>query len=394
MAVRIKGLVRGFNDIRAQLQAGIRPDQEEQFRGHVRALTAGVEEICAAHGTTIESLPSPTRRAYSFLKDLDTRDLPPPSGARTTTAVPRLRIANVVKGAGMFSKRMWDDLPGLFESKCDRDGLASEMLDFVSGIEEVCSQSGTMPDSLEAPSRRAYGWLKFLLTEDNLLLHLAALNRGQSAVLRLNPRPDRVELYLANMNSIWRRRSRGELALLKVNEGFLHADDRVWQGLINSALKKHDGKGGGIVDEYTDSEEFSGVLYEIESFTEMRSTSPGHAHNLDESFDRVNTAYFAGNLAKPRLRWNRVLTARTFGHFNFSRNTMMLSVSLDDPAVPESVVDYVMYHELLHKKHGVKLVNGRRLAHTSAFRKDEQSFKGYDDATSRLNALAKKHGSR
>jgi len=74
---------------------------------------------------------------------------------------------------------------------------------------------------------------------------------------------------------------------------------------------------------------------------------------------------------------NRVLTARKFGHYEPVRDTVMLSMSLDDPAVPDQVVDYVIYHELLHKSHGAKLTNGRRMARASAFRKEEQSFKGY-----------------
>ena len=94
-----------------------------------------------------------------------------------------------------------------------------------------------------------------------------------------------------------------------------------------------------------------------------------------------------------RLRWNRVPTARKFGHYESARDTVMLSVSLDDPAVLDQVVDYVMYHELLHKKHGVKLANGRRMAHTPDFRKDDQSFKGYEGAVGRLYALARRHGS-
>ena len=67
---------------------------------------------------------------------------------------------------------------------------------------------------------------------------------------------------------------------------------------------------------------------------------------------------------------------------------MMLSVSLDDARVPEQLVDFVMYHELLHKKHGSLLVSGRWLAHMPAFRADEQLFADYSDARSHLNALA------
>ena len=51
----------------------------------------------------------------------------------------------------------------------------------------------------------------------------------------------------------------------------------------------------------------------------------------------------------------------------------MSSVSLDPHALPERAVGYVICHELLHKKHGVKLTNWSRMAHTSAFRKGDQS---------------------
>ena len=312
MAVRIKGLVSAFNDVRAQLQAGISPEQEKQFGDHIHALIAWVEEICTAHDTTPTSLPSPSRRAYTFLKDLDTRHLPRPDARRTTTTATRLRIANVVRGAGMFSKRMWDDLPMLLQSEGNRDRLASGMLKLVSGIEAICYRHYTTPISLKVPSRRAYCWLKFLLVDDNLRLHLAALDRGRSALAGLNSKPERVEIHIANMNSIWRRSSRGKLVMLKVSEGFLHADEEMWQALIKGAVNKRDGKSRGTVKEYIDSEEFSGVLYEIEAFTETISPSSGHAHNLDESFERVNSAYFSSSIPKPRLRWNHVRSRSDF----------------------------------------------------------------------------------
>jgi hypothetical protein len=66
----------------------------------------------------------------------------------------------------------------------------------------------------------------------------------------------------------------------------------------------------------------------------------------------------------------------------------MVSVSLDDPKVSAFVVDFVMYHELLHKKHGVMTVNGRRLAHSPGFRADERQFVEYHEAERQLHELA------
>ena len=68
-----------------------------------------------------------------------------------------------------------------------------------------------------------------------------------------------------------------------------------------------------------------------------------------------------------------------------------LRTAVDDPQVPASLLDFVMYHELLHKKHGVTMVNGRRLVHTPGFHTDERQFPGYNSAKDRLDGLAMRH---
>jgi hypothetical protein len=45
-----------------------------------------------------------------------------------------------------------------------------------------------------------------------------------------------------------------------------------------------------------------------------------------------------------------------------------------------AVVEFVLYHELLHKHHGVKLVNRNYMAHTPEFRRSEQQFYHYQQA--------------
>src|SRR5262249_17601343 len=93
-------------------------------------------------------------------------------------------------------------------------------------------------------------------------------------------------------------------------------------------------------------------------------------------------------MSKPTLAWNRMLTARKFGHYQPGRDTIMISITLDDPEVPPFVLDFVMYHELLHKKHGSMTVNGRRLSHSPAFRAEEQRFAQYHEAERLIHELA------
>jgi hypothetical protein len=47
---------------------------------------------------------------------------------------------------------------------------------------------------------------------------------------------------------------------------------------------------------------------------------------------------------------------------------------LDSAAVPKFVVEYVLFHEMLHIAHPAKHKNGRRYHHTPAFRRDERRF--------------------
>ena len=48
-----------------------------------------------------------------------------------------------------------------------------------------------------------------------------------------------------------------------------------------------------------------------------------------------------------------------------------------------------MWHELLRKPISVKVVNGRRYAHTPEFRKEERGYKRYEDANVFLAELLK-----
>ena len=53
--------------------------------------------------------------------------------------------------------------------------------------------------------------------------------------------------------------------LLKVNEGFLNADQNVWQAMINRAVSGRDSTSDRLIEEFAESDDFSEVLFEIES---------------------------------------------------------------------------------------------------------------------------------
>ena len=55
--------------------------------------------------------------------------------------------------------------------------------------------------------------------------------------------------------------------------------------------------------------------------------------------------------------------------------------------MPGYAIGYVLYHEMLHLRHPMQIVNGRCHYHTPAFRQDELKFDRYEDALKALLRL-------
>ncbi len=110
------------------------------------------------------------------------------------------------------------------------------------------------------------------------------------------------------------------------------------------------------------------------------TTSAGKVYDLEEIFDDLNTTYFSPRLPKPVLSWSARKTFRILGHHDSTHDTIIISRSLDEGDVPRYVVEYVVYHEMLHIAHPTVHHNGRRYNHTPAFRKDEERFPQFDIA--------------
>lgn len=95
---------------------------------------------------------------------------------------------------------------------------------------------------------------------------------------------------------------------------------------------------------------------------------------LSQSFDRVNEKYFAGMMEKTNL----VLGNHNFsklGTYEYGSDTITIStVLLKD----ESLMDYVMYHEMLHKKIKFKQAGSKHLHHSKEFRNKEKEWEDKD----------------
>ncbi|MFN0121280.1 MAG: M48 family peptidase [Blastocatellia bacterium] len=118
------------------------------------------------------------------------------------------------------------------------------------------------------------------------------------------------------------------------------------------------------------------------------SGTTGRYYDLNRIFNRLNKRYFHGELHKPILTWSARRSKRILGHHDAVHDTIVISRSLDQADVPEYLIDYVVYHEMLHIKHRPRLIKGRRVFHTTPFRNEEQRFDNYDEAIKWLDKLS------
>jgi predicted metal-dependent hydrolase len=119
-----------------------------------------------------------------------------------------------------------------------------------------------------------------------------------------------------------------------------------------------------------------------------RLRSPrGHFYDLDEVFERLNTRFFHGLMARPRMSWSQTKTRRILGHYDPAHNAIIISGVFDHPAVPAYVLEYIVYHEMLHLKHPVRLRGSRRCVHSAEFQAEEKLFPHMAQANAFLKKL-------
>src|SRR5262249_12760283 len=120
------------------------------------------------------------------------------------------------------------------------------------------------------------------------------------------------------------------------------------------------------------------------------ATNPqGRFFNLARMFDVLNGKFFAGALARPNLGWSTRTWRRQFGCYDPGPNQILLNRRMDRPAVPQFVVEYVLYHEMLHVKHPTRRSGCSLVSHSREFRAEEKLFPEFDRARLFLDRLAR-----
>jgi hypothetical protein len=113
----------------------------------------------------------------------------------------------------------------------------------------------------------------------------------------------------------------------------------------------------------------------------------GRYYNLEEVFDTLNTRFFGGMLGRPELTWSENHAKRSLGHYDAAHNTIVVSRVFDRPSSPRYAIEYLLYHEMLHLKHPVRMRGTRRCVHSAEFKAEERRFPQLDEAMAFIKRL-------
>lgn len=185
-------------------------------------------------------------------------------------------------------------------------------------------------------------------------------------------------------------RRKGHRVSMRLSDAFVDAPREVLEALAEILLAKVAGRGRrperawAIYREYIATGAMERRRRELRRERARggldRSDGHGRCYDLGELFRHLNSRYFASTLAIPGLAWSRRDARRVLGHWDENLDIITVSRALDDDRLPSALLEYILYHEMLHMIHGTVRVNGRRRLHTEAFKADEKRFEGYEEA--------------
>ena len=197
--------------------------------------------------------------------------------------------------------------------------------------------------------------------------------------------------FVGLKNTIARR---GAALHAKVSDQLKDAPDSVLEALAHQLLAKVyreplDMRRVVLYRQYLSSHEVTARAHATRQARGRKQiTSPrGDIYHLEEIFDDLNRRYFDGVLNRPHLTWSGVRGRRRLGHYDSAHNVIVVSRIFDHHEVPLYAVEYIVYHEMLHLKHPVKLHGSRRCVHSKEFQADEKLFPRLQQAKAFLKTL-------
>lgn len=228
-------------------------------------------------------------------------------------------------------------------------------------------------------------WIRWLSDWDNYSLHLLHRRRLIGYLNRyLGEKRFDLQIY-PYAARIYSHRENAGVFEIRMHEAMDHMPDSDCRNFAKDIAGHRWGDLKRLIRNYQDTvPEYSELVRyfrDIKAAKSAENDPSGTFYDLEAVFQTCNVRNFGGKMPRPRgLHWSARINHSTMGSYNLRDDTIMINRGLDNRKVPAYVLDFVMYHELLHKLLGIETSGSRNRAHTPEFRKLEQAHPDYQRA--------------
>lgn len=179
------------------------------------------------------------------------------------------------------------------------------------------------------------------------------------------------------------KRERG-LFRLRLHHMFLAAGPEVVRA-IGAYVARNDGEASRLLSRFIDVNQSKIRRARRRGPVNITIETRGEVHDLQDIYDSLNQRYFDGAISA-RITWGqrqlpgapkRRRNSIKMGSYSVEDRLIRIHPSLDRPFVPRMFVEWIVYHEMLHQKHDIPVVHGRRQFHTPEFLAEEAAFEEY-----------------
>ncbi len=168
----------------------------------------------------------------------------------------------------------------------------------------------------------------------------------------------------------------GNTISVRMNLQWKDINDEIKIGLIQHLLLKIFKEKGHTFN----VELYNNFIKNIPSFTAKTRADP----SLESSFQRINAMFFSNKIEKPNLVWGK-RAFHKLASYNLYEDTITVSEIFKDAR--QEVLNYLMYHEMLHKHFQFRQRNGRNFYHSRDFRKAERLYPEYKEIENELHQI-------
>jgi predicted metal-dependent hydrolase len=169
---------------------------------------------------------------------------------------------------------------------------------------------------------------------------------------------------------------------VRVHRMFASAEPRLVRSLARYVVH-NDARASAQLSEFIDRNQHL-IRKQPPQVRQMVLRTRGRVHDLAAVFNRLNRRYFEGK-HEARITWGPVRKRRNqrsikVGSYSLEDRLIRVHPALDQAMVPSYFLEWIVFHEMLHGKHAIRDVGGRRCFHPPEFSREERLFPGYGRA--------------